>query len=433
MLKYIGIITALIFTSFYIFPFEPAFMPGVNVKMMFACLSFPLILIEITKKGEFKIPKDVVVIFLYSLPITFFSWLSNIYNNTYDYSFNYYFVSIFVWMGAAYVVVRFINLVHGRIGVRLLANYLIGVCCFQCILALVMAYNPTINDIVNGMMASGGEVFMGNSGDRMHGLGCALDVAGGRFATVLIMIAYLLTHTKTKWEMYFYIVSFLIISIIGNMIGRTTTVGVAISLVYWIYDVINRRSLTVDYVKNFAVLLLLAILLVFIIYNTSDIFHKNLRFGFEGFFSLFEKGEWQTGSNDILLNMVVFPDNLKTWLIGDGYGANPDNDPYYVGPAYHGFYMGTDIGYLRFIFFFGIFGMISMVMMLVCFCVIFCQRFRMYKNMILMIFMLNLIIWFKVTSDLLPFFVFFLCISKEENDEYEANVLKNTDNVAVTP
>ena len=60
--------------------------------------------------------------------------------------------------------------------------------------------------------------------------------------------------------------------------------------------------------------------------------------------------------------MVVFPDNWVTWLIGDGYAANPMDktlsffDPYYTGPIYHGYYKGTDIGYLRYIFYFGLVG-----------------------------------------------------------------------------
>ena len=42
-----------------------------------------------------------------------------------------------------------------------------------------------------------------------------------------------------------------------------------------------------------------------------------------------------------------------------------------------------------------------------------------YKNLILLLLILNLIIWFKVTSDLLPVFAILLCVSKEENDVAE--------------
>ena len=40
----------------------------------------------------------------------------------------------------------------------------------------------------------------------------------------------------------------------------------------------------------------------------------HLRFGFEGFFSIYEKGHWETNSNNILKNMVIFPDNMKHGL-----------------------------------------------------------------------------------------------------------------------
>lgn len=420
MIKYLGIIISLILTSFYIFPFEPAAMPGINVKFVLACLSIPLVLIQTVRKRDSKFDKDLLTIFLYSLPISLFSWISNIYNETYDYSFNYYFVSIFAWMGAAYFVVSIIKHVHNTLSIKLVANYLIGVCCLQCVLAQMMVYNPAIGDFIDGLMATGSEVFMGDSGDRMHGLGCALDVAGGRFAAILLMNAFLLTKAKARAEIYFHTIAFIVIAVIGNMIGRTTSVGVIMSIVYWCYDALLIKTTKKDYLNHLGVLLLVSIPIMVILYHTNDIFFKNMRFAFEGFFSLAEKGKWDMNSTNILTeHMVVFPDNMKTWIIGDGYGANPYNDPYYTGPAYHGFYMGTDIGYLRFIFFFGILGMFSMITMFICFYRICCNRFSEYKNLILLLLILNLIIWFKVTSDLLPVFAILLCVSKEENEERE--------------
>ena len=125
--------------------------------------------------------------------------------------------------------------------------------------------------------------------------------------------------------------------------------------------------------------------------------------------------------------MLVFPDNMKTWLIGDGYGANPTgSDPYYTGRSYHGFYMGTDIGYLRFIFFFGLFGMFSMITLFLCFWKIGCNRFTNLKGLMTLILAINLIIWFKATSDLLPIFAILLCISKADQDLYESQLLTDS-------
>ena len=67
--------------------------------------------------------------------------------------------------------------------------------------------------------------------------------------------------------------------------------------------------------------------------------------------------------------MYVFPDNIKTWIIGDGYFANPgDTDPYYVGPLGGAFYKSTDVGYLRFIFYFGVLGLFAFVLFLYIYC-----------------------------------------------------------------
>ena len=433
MIKYLGIIVSLILTSFYIFPFEPAAMPGVNVKFVLACLSIPLVLIQTVRKRDSKFDKDLLTIFLYSLPISLFSWISNIYNETYDYSFNYYFVSIFAWMGAAYFVVSVIKHVHNALSIKLVANYLIGVCCIQCVLSQIMVYNPVIGDFIDGLMATGGEAFMGDAGDRIHGLGCALDVAGGRFAAILLMNAFLMTKAKTRIEIYFHTIAFLIIAVLGNMIGRTTSVGVIMCIVYWCYDALLIREVRKEYINHLGILLLIAIPIMVILYNTNDVFYKNIRFGFEGFFAFAEKGKWDMNSTNILTqNMIVFPDNMKTWIIGDGYGANPYNDPYYIGPAYHGFYMGTDIGYLRFIFFFGVMGMFSMIAMFIGFYRLCCNRFATYKNMILLLLVLNLIIWCKVTSDLLPVFAMLLCVSKEENDAAEQRMLVRGESLTVS-
>jgi len=53
-----------------------------------------------------------------------------------------------------------------------------------------------------------------------------------------------------------------------------------------------------------------------------------------------------------------FPTIFKTWCLGDGFFIDTTQDPWYVGPTYKGYYMNTDIGYLRFIFYFGLIGLV---------------------------------------------------------------------------
>ena len=114
---------------------------------------------------------------------------------------------------------------------------------------------------------------------------------------------------------------------------------------------------------------------------------------------------------------------MKTWLIGDGYFEGPSNvDPYYVGPANFGYYKWTDIGYLRFIFYFGL---VCLVTFIVYFCKVSAtcvSRFKGYKNMFLLFLLFNFVLWCKVATDIFLVFALFLCISKEENEEYENSI-----------
>lgn len=356
-------------------------------------------------------------------------------NNTPDASFLTYFVSMWVWMGGAYTVVRWLDTAYGYVNVCLVCNQLIAVCVIQCLIAWTKDVYPPLQTWVDSFV--GGEAFMGNTKEaRLSGIGAALDVAGLRFSAVSVMIGYILSKVEelSHKQVVTYLASFLIIAVIGNMMSRTTTVGVGLALVYWIYST-NLFSLKQN-IKNQKLWLwlggiLCVVIPVFIyLYFANDTFYKNIRFGFEGFFSLWETGKWQTNSNDILLNMVVFPDNWVTWLIGDGYAANPMDktlssfDPYYTGPAYHGYYMGTDIGYLRYIFYFGLVGTFVFVLFMWRSSWTCIHRFKDYKMMFLMILLVNYIGWFKVSTDIFLVFAIFLVLSKEDGVQTD-NILEN--------
>ena len=144
MIKIIGILLTLIVTDFYLFPFEPIMLPGINVKMILAGLALPCIAIQLAVSRKALIGKNLLFICLFTIPISLFSLLSNVCNDTSDYSFNFYFVSVFVWMAAGYLVVSVIKFVHQKLSIQLLANYLIVVCCLQCLLALAMEFIPSL-------------------------------------------------------------------------------------------------------------------------------------------------------------------------------------------------------------------------------------------------------------------------------------------------
>lgn len=428
MYKYLVHIISVILTSFYFFPIETVFLPGVNTKMALAGFGLLILGKRLAQRRDAGINKDFFVLSLLALGISLISLLTMTINNTPDASFLTYFVSMWVWMGGAYTVVRWLDTAYGYVNVCLVCNQLIAVCVIQCLIAWTKDVYPPLQTWVDSFV--GGEAFMGNTKEaRLSGIGAALDVAGLRFSAVSVMIGYILSKVEelSHKQVVTYLASFLIIAVIGNMMSRTTTVGVGLALVYWIYST-NLFSLKQN-IKNQKLWLwlggiLCVVIPVFIyLYFANDTFYKNIRFGFEGFFSLWETGKWQTNSNDILLNMVVFPDNWVTWLLGDGYAANPldkDNpDPYYTGPIYHGYYMGTDIGYLRYIFYFGLMGTMIFILFMWKSAWSCIKKFKDYKIMFLMILLVNYVGWLKVSTDIFLVFALFLVFSSKDKENFD--------------
>lgn len=422
MIRAFLIFLTLIFTDLYFFPIELKAFPGVNSKMVLAAIGLVWCLISLPTHNKSRLDSSFFILSAWAALVSLIAFISITVNNTFDNTYVFYIVSMWVWLGGAYFVVKFIHKVHGRISVELVVFYLLAVCVSQCAIALIMnAYNPLRLAVDNIL---GGEAFMRGFKNRIYGIGAALDVAGLRFAGVLALTGFVGAHvsgTHANRRFALLLFCFFFVFLTGSFIGRSTIIGAAVGAVYWILSakpLSNKSDIGWRWVIVGG-MLLLGTAAVIILYHKSQLFHESFRFGFEGFFSMAETGEFQTNSTDILQNMVIWPETAHTWIIGDGYMENPsfmhEIGPYYTGQTYGGFYKGTDIGYLRFIFYFGIVGLLAFIAF---FIAVFRQlsiKFPPYRMMFLLLLAVNFIGWMKVSTDLFLLFAPFLCISSSSN------------------
>lgn len=419
IVKYIIIILSVIVTSFYFFTFKFTYFGGANTKTVLAGFALLLLVIEMAKGRKLGVSKDIVIFTAYSLCISLVCLLAVVYNGTQDYTYATYFISMWVWMAAAYAVLLILKNLNGKLTFDTLSNYLILVCVFQCLMAILISRYPAVRNFVGVIMPElpGLERY---ADGRLFGVGCAFDVAGIRFSCVLVLIGRMIykqfeSCNANKVLVAMYWLSFFAITIVGNMIARTTTIGVIISLVYMtIISVRADRGIRWPLLRSFLFVMLVCIPISVYLYQSDETFREDFRFGFEGFVSLIETGTWKVDSNDILATMYRFPETLKTWIIGDGYIESANSDPYYLGEYYMGYYKGTDVGYLRFIYYAGLPFLASFLVFFIYVTKSCAQKYEKDRLMFVFILLVQLAVWFKVATDVFMFFALYVAFGKLE-------------------
>ena len=409
-MKYFLIVLTFVFSSMYYFPFEFTFLRGINTKHMMFVLGSLCLSWDILCNRSITFNKELIIGSIFALIFSICGLFSNDLNNTSDYAYTIYLGSMWMWLIACYGACCFMKLSHGYISVKLIINYLLAICVFQCIIALLIDFIPSVKTLIDSFFVTGEVGYMERI-NRLYGIGASLDVAGVRFACVLVLAAVILCEDKLIRNnnnlLIYYIFSFLIIGVIGNMIARTTTVGLGLGLAYIIFRSgilsINIKIIDLKLWKIlFSSTLFIVIIATYLYYNNPD-FYDLIRFAFEGFFNWVETGKWETDSTEVLKNMWVFPENIKTWIIGDGYFNNPITG---------GYYMGTDVGYLRFIFYSGLIGLFSFSIFFIYLSLALSIRFKYIKYVFFLLLIIVFVNWIKVATDIFLVYAFFLCISQ---------------------
>lgn len=416
MFKYLRIILVGVAVSFFFFPFEFTILPGVNTKMMMAALGLVFAVWGLARQRSLDIPRNILMLFVFSGFISIAGVASVVFNRTSDLAYATYIRSAAIWMSAAFAVCCLIKANHGRITVGRACDYLIGVSVAQCILALMIDNIPAMKLFVDAHIQQGQALL--NEMERMYGIGASLDVAGSRFAACIAMTSVLFFkgEKQTVVMKVTYAFCAVLIVVVGNMIARTTIVGLLLAALYFIYRMSRygvEMTVKKSTLKSLGIFLLLAVVIYLYLsfeYAHSATFREHIRFAFEGFFNWMETGVWTTDSSEKLKTMVVFPESFKTWIIGDGYFENPRGDINYVGDSTtEGYYMGTDIGYLRFIFYFGLIGLLAFCFFIIYVAFAGAEKQPEYAGIFALVAACNFIVWFKVSTDLFLVLAILIC------------------------
>ena len=149
MWKVLSVLLTAIIVSFYYFPFEFSFLPELNTKMGLAVLGIFIAVLNFIQKREMLFPQNVAKIGTAAIIVSMIGVVSVVLNNTSDYLYATYFVSMAVWLGGAYAVCYIIRAVHKTLTVENVTMYLTGVCVLQCVMALVINSNVSVKSFID--------------------------------------------------------------------------------------------------------------------------------------------------------------------------------------------------------------------------------------------------------------------------------------------
>lgn len=404
-----SIVVTIVF-SFYLFPVEFSILPGINSKMMLAMVGLIILLFQALERRELLIDKRVLGVFVFALLYSLVSYCSVVYNNTNQYVYASYFVSMSVWLSGAYSVIKLIEYYHGKSSLQLIFHYMAIVCVLQCILALLIDNIPIMKHWVNMVFIQDYE-FLSRTG-RLYGIGAWFDTAGIRFSCALIGIGYLLLEIRSEKWIVLYVIMASIIVIIGNFMSRTTSVGVILLIAYILLMRFRFKSeiakSTIQLFTKIIILISFLFIAFLFLYNNVPEVYNYSQFAFEGILNYWDKGELGTDSTDKLMKMwKVVPDNLKTWIIGDGFFDDPHGG--------RGFYKGTDVGYYRLIFYSGLLGLFCFVGYFLYCTFMLVAKYPKNRMIFYMLLLLQLLVWIKISTDIFCVFALLLLLPQTEN------------------
>jgi len=413
MKKFLTTAMLCIVVSCYVFSFSFSFLPeSLNTKQILGVVGIMAFVMKCLQDKTASVSRRTIISAIFAAVFSLWCYFTAMINATDDDSYSTYFVSFAVWLGGAYGVVSLLKVFHKRVDLAVITKYLTIVCVAQGILALAIDNIPALANIIDALVSDGNKYY--KNINRLYGLGAALDTAGIRFAADLVLIAHQLSTNKkisdNKKKIGWYITAFILISVLGSMIARTTLVGTGMGLFYiMVKYIIPQRGgvLSARQVRIFSILILLIGLTVIVgihLYTADVEFRKNMRFAFEGFFNWAETGVFRTDSSDKLNDVMwIWPTDTRTWLIGSG--------------IFGSFFYSTDIGYCRFTLYCGLIGLTIFSLFFIYNGLSVRDKFKNFNLLCLMIIALTFIIWVKVATDIFMLNALLFCIDGDYEDE----------------
>jgi len=397
----------------HLFAISLKFLP-IGTRTIFSILGiFVLIKKKGNTKGLLKLFENKSFKYLFIWVVV--SSISTIINSYYDFYCISYLVS---YMNEVFSSFFIAYILYSKYKVNSLnyLEYIVYTIFIFCILSLVMFFNPSIRSILFDILKTNelqSDFMYATVGQRLLGFGSMFFGAGVISGLALIIIIFLLKSGNIYYKLKMLI---MLISIffIGMMSARTTIIGAIFGII--LLSILWRNYYRGTNIKTL-ILFLVLIFLAINLFNTflnSYRFDTLIKFAFEMTSNYEYNDTLGTSSTKNLMEMIIFPNNFITYIIGDGAFANPIDKEL--------FYKNIDIGYLRLLYYSGLISMISFYLFqYYLFKFGLEQTSKDYSKLVYIIFLYLMVVNFKGIIDLNSFILPFIFIGYFDKHKYDNN------------
>ncbi|MFD1166483.1 hypothetical protein ACFQ2C_12790 [Sphingobacterium daejeonense] len=337
----------IIILFFYIYPIFLSFLP-IPLDRLLQIIGFLVFLFTPKFRKYILQSPSFHKILIGAVGISILTFIAQAFNySEQDFYFLRQVTNIFFNFFSAYLIIFLLYKYHPDQVFHKLTQYLIIVYVLQAVFSFVLFLNPAIFDIyISLLKQDNNENFMDRLNvieKRLIGVGSGFFLGVLKYGVVFFMLI-IFPYIFSLKSKYLYIFSLVLVTIAGVMTGRTFFVAILMGIV--LFSLIDWKNSF----KFIFKILPLSLIIGFGIITISDFLIEGDRlenisnYVLEIFINYEETGTLSTSSSDATKDMYIFPTNDKTWLLGDGRMMMNDGS----------YYMGSDVGYVRLIFYFGI-------------------------------------------------------------------------------
>lgn len=343
---------------FYIYPIFLSFLP-IPTDRILQVIGIVCILFTPKFSSQVFASRSIIKLILCALLVTFVGYVALLVNNSVDFYFIKYELEIVFHLFSAYLILLLFRQYKPNFTVVDMLDWIVIVTLAQALISFFFfiqpAYFKAYTSLLNSSTNQGLTERLSQINKRLLGVGTGFFNGVISYGVSLLITAalpylpgsYFYQKNKVK-----YILCFILITVAGILTGRTFFFAILLVIIFWCF--MEKQRLLLFIRKSFKRALLSCVMIFIAVLLFPDIIDSErigrvLNFVFEIFVNYSETGELTTSSTERMAEMYAFPESLKTWVIGDGKMINENGA---------GYYKLIDIGFIRFIFYFGLVGLL---------------------------------------------------------------------------